>query len=369
MQQEKDCFSLIRRIVCTLCFLAFQTSVLAAEELLLLEPEFRTDLQSGFSDDHSKNNSSSGTTTQFVVNRAHLNLRGAVSPKIDYHMRVRWNRDFQQQKDNTSLGLEYWYLRHHFSELMQFRIGKQFVLQGGIEGSKNPIDVFHYSHIGNRLKDLYTVGASLLLNLKQAMPEIKEQTLILQLLNQIPSGNQNQYAMSYNLAWYGEFIDGNFKPVIQYGFFPSAEEFRLDSENEKVQTKEAFTSRVYSIGASLKTQNGVIDFDFLNRQQDAYKELNDKDEIINHDSEQEDSIVVKAQHQGQRFQPFVKWSIDAIQLEKREEFNSSTIGVEIFPFDDLKGYRLHGFFSKQERLLNTEKIGSTLLNIGVSLRF
>ena len=357
----------MKRIVLVLWLMLFQTFAFAEEALLLLNPEFRTDLQSGFSDDHSKNNSSSGVTTQFLVKRAHLNFRGAVSEKIDYRMRVRWNRDFKQQKDNTSLGLEYWYLRHHFSKLMQFRIGKQFVLQGGIEGSKNPIDVFHYSHIGNQIKELYTVGASLLLNLEEAQPEAVGQTLILQLLNQIPSGNQNQYAMSYNLAWYGKFMNGMFKPVFQYGFFPSAEEFQLNDQNQKLQTKEAFTTRIYSIGASLQTDNNVIEFDFLNRQQDSYKELSSQNEIINHNTQKEDSAIIKAQHQGDRFQPFLKWSIDAIQLGKREEFHSSTIGIEIFP--DSKNYRLHGFFSKQERLLNNKKIRSTVLNLGISLRF
>ena len=368
MQKEKNYLYLVKQIALVLG-IAVPFNLTLATEGLLLEPEFRTDLQSGFSDDHSKNNSSSGVTTQFLVNRAHLNFRGAVNNKIDYRMRVRWNRDFKKQKDNTSLGLEYWYLRHHFSELIQFRIGKQFVLQGGKEGSKNPIDTFHYSRIGNRLKDFYTVGASLLLNLEANNSEYQGQTFILQLFNQIPNGNQNQYAMSYNLAWYGNFMGGDFQPVVQYGFFPSAEEFRINDQNKKIQTKEAFSTKMYSVGASLHSGKSVLNIDLLKREQEPYKERNLQHQIISHSIEQEESVVLKVQHQGERLQPFLKGTSDSVLLQKREELHSITVGVEIFPFESSRNYRLHGFFSKQEQLLNQNKIRNTLLNFGVSLRF
>ena len=359
----------MKRIFLIVSLSILSQAIFAETEELLLEPEFRTDLQSGFSDNHSKNNSASGITTQFLVKRAHLNLRGAFNNQIDYRMRVRWNRNFSQQTDNTSSGLEYWYIRHHFSPQIQFRLGKQFVLQGGTEGSYNPIDVFQYSRVGNRLKDLYTVGASLLLNLdKTEFENTKGQTLILQLMNQIPSGNQNQYAMSYNMAWYGSLLNGDLKSVLQYGVFPSAEVFKMSDSNEKIQTKEAYTTRVYSIGVSLKVGNSQIDLDYLNWKKDGYKELNQNDDIIQHDSEKEDSIVIKAQNQSERLRPFVKWSMDSVKLKQRTELNSYTLGVEIFPFESLTNYRLHGFFTKQETLLNKNKIRNTIANLGISIR-
>lgn len=271
--------------------------------------EFRTDLE------WEKNESEYQTggvnsTMKFIVQRAHIELKGDIDNDTQYRMRLRWNKDFSKSEDSSEHGLEYWYIRYRWNENLKIQAGKQFVLQGGREGIYNGIDVYGYSRIGKRIQDLYQVGASAFYDLSSH--GFLQQIVALQLTNQLDENAQNQSFPSINVAWYGNFNNGLVEPTAQFGVFTHAKEFEFDDQDQKSKdTSDSYNENILSLGARINLENWRIELDILTRNQEEYRKLVNGT-IINNPNTNENSLVVFIKQEGNYLQPFGKWIYDTV---------------------------------------------------------
>jgi len=339
-----------------------------------LDVEFRTDLdirQSNSPFDSSDNQ----LVYLFKIHRAHLNLRGTFTPKMTYRMRVRWNESFEKQNDGTGVGLEYWYVESPWNEQLSFRIGKQFILQGGREGTYNSIDVLKYSLIGERIQELYEVGLSGIYDLTNLGYE--NHIIIFQLFNQPGGGNTQQTTPSVNFAWYGTLMNGLVEPVIQIGNFPHERDCTsANSSNRCGPEWSNFQPRnLLSLGVKINLDQFTLDLDFLTGEFEGINQENTRTTHVNN------SLVIFIRQniseldaqQGELY-PFIKWIYDKSSqssstpqdIQKQQELH---IGLEYFPILNNQKYRWHTMFISNQTSLKSHLYNEYKINTGLSARF
>ncbi|MGK5093486.1 porin [Deltaproteobacteria bacterium TL4] len=337
-----------------------------------LSVEFRTDAEIRQSDsqyDPTPNQ----LVYLFKVQRAHLNMSGDFSSKLSYRMRLRWNESFEGQTDGTSLGLEYWYIQSSLSQGLNLRLGKQFVLQGGREGSYNSMDVLKYSKMGERLQGLYEVGLSAIY--EPDASGLKEHVLIFQFLNQPGGGNSTQSEAAFNLAWYGTVMEGLFETIVQIGSFPQNRLCDLSSPPCGPDWKYFQPKTMISLGTKINWTQFTFDIDFL---QGEFVGNNGDGNLVKHQNEsfilfirQNESEL--SEEKGELF-PFLKWIYDkssqsesqAQDLKNRRELH---IGTEYYPIAGNHSYRWHAMILSDQSSLQSYSYSEYRFNIGISARF
>ncbi|MBF0288488.1 MAG: hypothetical protein HQM14_11785 [SAR324 cluster bacterium] len=355
-------------VFCSMILFALSSTVSLAEKMPTVEAEFRTDFQWQDNDDEDDVNLSR-PTFRFIVKRAHLNLTGKMDDQIGYRLRVRWNQSFEPQDDNTGMGLEYWYLKYQWSPALQWRIGKHHILQGGREGAHNPIDIFQYSQLGERIKDFYEVGISAFYDLGKFAPTLQGQTMVGQFFNQTEGSSENQYTLVYNIAWYGSFADGLIEPIVQYGVFPHAQErTQDDTTGKRTVSTTSYQEKFFSLGVLVNLDNYIVEMDAISQYQDAYNS-----ETTRYKAEDNTSIIILGRREGDQFSPFIKWIYDSTRpasvTAKDTGGNEIELGTEYFPQAGNHKYRLHTFFAYRETTDEQNTYSEYRLNFGASARF
>lgn len=343
-----------------------------AQTIPTISTNFRTDLEWRDTGDKSDSNLSR-PTLKFFLKRAHLTLNSDVDEKMGYRIRLRWNQSFEPQPDNAGLGLEQWYLKYQWSAPIQIRLGKQRVQQGGREGVHNPIDVFQYSQLGERLKELHEVGVSAIYDLGDFAPGLQDQTVIAQIMNQPTGGSDNQFKTMYNVAWYGVMAEGLLEPVAQYALIPHAEENKNDETlGKRVVTQSEHLESLMSFGMLVNLDEYLVEIDLLVRQQTGYKEQSGTTKIT-HGDENESSVVIYGEMEDGPRKPFVKWIYDSKSKGSKSESKTDGIeiqvGTEYFPKIEYENFRLHGLFRYRKNTAHKNNHDEIGFNVGASARF
>ena len=350
-------------------------SLLKAQMPMLptIKAEFRTDAEWKDNDDPEDLNLSRATL-RFIIKRAHLNLEGQMDDQVGYRLRVRWNQSFAPQDDNTGMGLEYWYVKYQWLESLQLRVGKQKILQGGREGVHNPIDVFEYSSLGERIRDFYEVGVSAIYDLGLFAQMLQDQSIVGQVFNQRTGSSDNQFGMIYNLAWYGVFAGGIIEPVFQYGFFPHAQENEKEATSGKrITTQESYSETFLSLGALINLESFWVEMDLINHHQASYTERMAATTIKHHTADNT-SVVLSSGVEGEQFSPFSKWIYDlAIQNKSSgtidDNRNEILFGTSYFPNSMNRHLRWHALFAYKTIAGDTNQYSEYRVNGGLSARF
>ena len=135
--------------------------------------------------------------SQFTGDHFNLNVRGRLTPKLDFRIRQRLNKKVFDER-NMFNATDFLYLRWQATPRWAFTAGKNAVLIGGYEFDAVPIDVYYYSNFCNNLYQGFAFGV----NAEYALAE--GQTLAFQFCNSpLSLGFQNLYA--FNFAWTGRF--------------------------------------------------------------------------------------------------------------------------------------------------------------------
>ena len=135
--------------------------------------------------------------SQFTGDHFNLNVRGRLTPKLDFRIRQRLNKKVFDER-NMFNATDFLYLRWQATPRWAFTAGKNAVLIGGYEFDAVPIDVYYYSNFCNNLDQGFAFGV----NAEYALAE--GQTLAFQFCNSpLSLGFQNLYA--FNFAWTGRF--------------------------------------------------------------------------------------------------------------------------------------------------------------------
>lgn len=369
-------------LLCGMLLMILGSSALQAQMLPTVRTEFRTDALWQTNEDPQDVNKGR-TTLRFIVKRAHLNLEGKMDDDLSYRLRVRWNKSFAAQDDNTGVGLEYWYLKHQWQPGLEFRLGKHRILQGGREGVHNPLNVFEYSTVGERIQHFSEVGVSAFYDLGTLTTKLQDQYMVGQIFNQLSGSSKNQFALSYNFAWYGSFAGGLIEPIFQYGIFPHAEENKKDATTgKKVVTQESYSESFLSMGTLLNLDPWRVELDMLNHIQNSYKKRTGTT-TVKHHSEDNTSIII-AGHFGnpnvamadndRPLVPFAKWVYDNLK-ERRASATVKTVknefqlGSAFFPKINHYNFRLHAMFVYEWIGGDVSDYSQYRLNGGASAQF
>jgi hypothetical protein len=312
------------------------------------------------------------TRVGFQVDRAHLNVRGELPEGLRFRLRLRLDESFDSsgRSDGTSAGLEYWYVEQSLQEGLDYKLGKQFVMQGGREGLRNGLDVYRYSVQGERIQRMYEVGVGVVQEFQLPGNE-RPQFGVLQLLNQ-PTGNEDgEQNLSVNAAWYGNLANDRLQPVLQFGFFPRKSSISGASP-DCGDLSCMLPEQILSAGARVDLDPLALDLDII------YGEYYGEYGAVEVGREVSTLVVEVAQSRAaepvRTPLPFVKWTFDVLSHDEQisvgrlESRNEIQLGLEYFPTPN-PNYRLHAV----GRFNATEVDGATFteygLNSGLSARF
>ena len=133
--------------------------------------------------------------SQFTGDHFNLNVRGALTDKLDFRIRQRLNKKVFDER-NMFNATDFLYLRWKMSPHWALTVGKNAVMIGGYEFDAVPIDVYYYSNFCNNLYQGFSFG----IDAEYIFSE--GQSLHFQVCNSpLSLGFQNIYA--YNLEWIG----------------------------------------------------------------------------------------------------------------------------------------------------------------------
>lgn len=346
-------------------------SLLFAQGPPRLDLEFRTDAE--WKKSESKYDVSRGEPTlRFTIERVHLNIRGTMSEDIKYRLRVGFNETFESRSDGSGIGLEYWYVNQKLTPSLSWRLGKQFVLQGGREGSYNSMDVYGYSLIGEHIRKLYDVGISGIYEMN--VEAATRQAFIVQIVNQLNGGHEDQRSLSYNFAWYGRIADGLMEPIIQFGQFSKSEECDKGlSASCNMEEGQLIPEMLISLGTKFNLDQFKLDFDIL-----MGDFFNPDPEHLTTSQVTSLILLVKQVNQAKStkmlINPFIKLLYDSVyqddslaqDLTARNEVH---FGIEIFPIKNNNNYRFHALFISNITSLELDRYNEYRFNGGVSARF
>ncbi len=180
----------MKKLICTLLFIAFVTKAWAQEsEVLKLQGEVRADYLREYIDGkHIK--SGSGLQGQYL----NLRLDGKLNDSFSYSFRHRLNK----LGAGTSFfnATDWAYLTYKPSDRWAFSAGKQVVAIGGYEYDRAPIDLYFCSEYWNNIP-CYQFGGSV----SYTMPSGKDQLTLQVCQSPFDTPDTDMYAV--NLLWSG----------------------------------------------------------------------------------------------------------------------------------------------------------------------
>jgi hypothetical protein len=326
-------------------------------------PEFRTDLvfnNSDLDDDEDPNDETK--STEFRIARARVNFRTKLNDTTSFRARVRFNRSFQSNGyDNTSSGLQYWYITRQLGESVSLTVGKQFAYIGSIENDYSGMDVYQYSQ--GPVPAAYEVGATLSF-------DVAGQTIAGQLLNS-PEHQDNQTigSMAKTIAWYGDFDFGAVKlsPIVTLGLFPSEKQ-----ETGGLEETDAYTTSNFSYGTRVFLMNKVLQFDIEGRNVTTpeYDETDDTgadNEVLENTW---DTIVYAVYFNHEMIRPFFKGYQDDHDNDGDDvaDYSGQSFGVEFFPDrNGKKTYRVHAVYTTDTVDPDAgDEVTTSTINLGVA---
>lgn len=349
---------------------------LQAQEYPTVDLEFRSSFQAQTRDasyDPESLNYVDGNAESrmgFQLDRGHVNVQGEVDPGLRYRLRLRLdaNLDESGRNDGTRSSLEYWYVEQHIGNGLDYKLGKQFILQGGQEGTRNGLDVYRYSIQGERIQDLFEVGLSVVQEFRFRGNEAA-QYVVLQLNNQ-PGGNaEDEQNLAYNAAWYGSLGAGLLEPVFQLGIYPKQSNMTSSACSA---LSCLIPERLISAGVRVNLGESQVDVDLING---SYYGVN----VAGNAIERQASTLSAEYRQlassapARSLLPFAKWTYDTLTDAKENPAyldyrNELSAGVEMYPYPDDQ-FRLHALGAFQSVQLGGGAFSQYLLNVGVSARF
>ncbi|MBF0238165.1 MAG: hypothetical protein HQM12_10695 [SAR324 cluster bacterium] len=342
--------------------------MLAETQPPVWDAEFRTDTvlrKSDSSFDPGQNE----MVYLFQIDRAHLNLSGTLDETLKYRMRFSLNDSLAQRPDGSGAGLEYWYLEQKLSADFSWRFGKQFIYQGGWEGSLNSMDVYQYSLLGQHVRELYEVGLSGIYSLESL--GLADHTIIAQILNQPGGGNAQQTSPALNIAWYGRFLEGFFDTILQLGLFPQDRICAVSPVACGSDWEALEPLNMLSLGTRFQVANFKINVDYLKG------EFRGENVLQKGTRHKATSLVLFVQ-QGDRILaplvPLLKWSYNTntstnAQPTDYRLLNELQLGVEYFPEGSAAFYRWHAVGIIQQITVFDESYSQYTLKGGISFRF
>ena len=364
----------MNRVLLVSFFLFFSTPIVAKD--LLQAPEFSLEFRTDFQHRRSTSSfdeSKGQPTFQFIVNRAHIEMEGNLANQIEYKLRIGLNQNQTLREDGTNYALENWYILQKWTNNLELRYGKQPVWQGGYEGSKKNLNVYRYSYVGKRIKELYEVGISGIYRID--VEGEKSQYLATQILNQPSGGHPQQEFPALNFAWSSQ-IQTMF-PIdlmVQYGYFPTTTEPSLISDSSH-GWESASPKNLFSLGIRTIAQGYAVEIDMITGTFEAPLQGGGSNQyypttLIFYIEETQNYF---SDHNGELY-PFIKSILTTSKQRESlpEDLNSQNelqIGTHFYPWRDYRTYRYHGLFAYNQTQLNHSRYTEFLLNVGISVEF
>jgi len=268
----------------------------------------RMDAAKYFSNDKTKL-LGNGKELKYEIPYIRLNMKGDIGHNMLLHLKYRLNDTLAKEAngDKSGKGLNIAYIDKKITPNFKLKIGKQFLLHGGWEGTLSSKE-WYSSSVNNFV--MFGVGIG-------AFYKIAGQNFIFQTLNN-RNDLTNQSTPLYGFNWSSSFFGEMINPIISYHVEPF--------ENNNTTITENGNKTYIAIGNRLKIADFFVDVDYRINKSDGT--------IVNGKSSENKGFVARVSYQKGLWRPAIKYA----------KIKEETLNTGVYSGDDIDYHAVIEYF-------------------------
>lgn len=281
---------------------------------------------------------------RFSVYYARISIRGKLNDELSYHFKLRLNESFTAKNDGLPDAVDYAYIDHKVSDFFKIRMGKQYINQGGWEGTYSSKNLYGIKKSNSEnLQEFsdgrYRTGLGFLFN-------YGPHQFNLQLANN-SFEEENAAAFIVGTQVIGSYMDGTLRPIFTY-----AKDTRTAQDPNGSAMKDLKASTIISMGVGLQYNRDSlkVELDYLTMEDEQ------KDRATNaaDDDEKLKSTVLRTSYKIGKWTPIIKYVMDKHDIagEDYSKTTSYTLAAEFKPW---MNQSFHYFLSSSSAKVDYDK--------------